>query len=100
MFLKILSILARLGAFTASVIVIGIAGDILKHAAWIKHFLIYVEVIGAFSVLAAFIPPYPNFLLDGFFAAAWLVSAAFMLLETVSVSAACWRHGANGVLVH
>lgn len=84
--LKGLSFLARLGAFAASVIVAGLLAALLvEKPTWISHLVIYIECIAGISIITSLIPPYPNFIYDGFFAVCWLLSAGFSLLVMVSV---------------
>ncbi|KAL2803258.1 hypothetical protein BJX63DRAFT_440241 [Aspergillus granulosus] len=80
MLLSILSLLARLGAVTASLIVVGLNAKFITERLWLTDLLVYIEVAAAVSVLGALVPPYPNFLYDSFWAAVWIVAAIFALV--------------------
>ncbi|KAL4905653.1 hypothetical protein BDW74DRAFT_178020 [Aspergillus multicolor] len=80
MLLKALAILARLGALTSSLIVAGLTAKFLTRSYWLTSFLIYIEVVAAVSIFAALAPPYPSFLYDSFWAAAWIVGAVFAIV--------------------
>ncbi|KAL4982670.1 hypothetical protein BDW68DRAFT_182317 [Aspergillus falconensis] len=80
MLLKALAVLGRLGALTSSILVLGLNARFLTGSSWLRVFVIYIEVVAAVSVIAALIPPYPNFLYDSFWAAAWIVAAIFALV--------------------
>ncbi|KAF9890812.1 hypothetical protein FE257_005383 [Aspergillus nanangensis] len=80
MILTALSVLARLGAVASAIIVLGLNGKFLQNAAWNSTLLIYVEVIAALTVVAALIPPYPNFLYDLVAGLAWVLSAIFAII--------------------
>ncbi|KAL4993973.1 hypothetical protein BDV10DRAFT_189490 [Aspergillus recurvatus] len=80
MLLKALAVLGRLAALTSSILVLGLNARFLTEISWLKEFLISIEVVAAVSVIAALIPPYPNFLYDSFWAAAWIVAAIFALI--------------------
>ncbi|KAL2827265.1 hypothetical protein BJY01DRAFT_255765 [Aspergillus pseudoustus] len=81
MILAILSFLTRLGAVTASLIVVGLNAKSITQRLWLTDLLVYIEVAAAASVLGALIPPYPNFLYDSFWAAIWIVAAIFALVQ-------------------
>lgn len=85
MVLTALSALARLGALAASIIAVGLGASFIQNVAWNKEFLIYVEAIAATSILAAFIPPYPNFLYNLVAGLAWILMAIFMLVVQVHI---------------
>ncbi|KAL3458720.1 hypothetical protein BJX64DRAFT_279647 [Aspergillus heterothallicus] len=80
MILAILSFLARLGALSASLIVVGLNAKFITERLWLTDLLVYIEVAAAASVLGALVPPYPNFLYDSFWAALWIVAAVFALV--------------------
>ncbi|KAL4914613.1 hypothetical protein BDW62DRAFT_213270 [Aspergillus aurantiobrunneus] len=86
MILKTLATLGRLGAFTSSIIVLCLNAKFITEGSWLRDFLIYIEVIAAVSVIAALIPPYPNFLYDSFWGAAWIVAAIFALVAQFAES--------------
>ncbi|KAK2756529.1 hypothetical protein FQN54_005422 [Arachnomyces sp. PD_36] len=83
MVLAPLSFLARLGALGSSVIVLGLGAKFISNRAWSVEFLIYIEAIAVLSILGSLIPPYPNFLYDSVWAAAWLLAAVFALVVQV-----------------
>ncbi|KAL3444309.1 hypothetical protein BJX65DRAFT_297771 [Aspergillus insuetus] len=80
MILALLSLLGRLGAVTASLIVVGLNAKFITERLWLTDLLVYIEVVAAVSVVAALVPPYPNFLYDSFWAAVWIIAAIFALV--------------------
>ncbi|KAL2859325.1 hypothetical protein BJX68DRAFT_261763 [Aspergillus pseudodeflectus] len=80
MILSLLSLLGRLGAVTASLIVVGLNAKFITERLWLTDLLVYIEVVAGVSVVAALVPPYPNFLYDSFWAAVWIIAAIFALV--------------------
>lgn len=90
--IQVLSFVGRLGALAASAIVAGLIGHLLSSTdTQLTEFMIYLEVVAGVSILAALVPPYPNFLYDGFFAAAWLLGAGFCLISLVNLHSGLLR---------
>jgi hypothetical protein len=83
MVLTALSFLARLGVIAASTIVLGLNGVLIADRSWLTGVLVYIEVITAISIVAAIIPPYPNFLYDFIFFIALILGAVFALIVQV-----------------
>jgi len=82
---RFFAFLARLGAFAFSVISLALIALTLAQRDWMDGISIYIVVMGVVSMFAAFVPPYPNFLFDSFFALAWLMCAVFSFLIMVSI---------------
>ncbi|KAL4885418.1 hypothetical protein BJY04DRAFT_230960 [Aspergillus karnatakaensis] len=80
MILTFFGLLARIGVFISSIITIGLNAKFLTKTAWSDELLIYIISIAAFSALACFVPPYPNFLYDLFWALATSLCAVFALV--------------------
>jgi flagellar biosynthesis component FlhA len=81
--IKLTSFLGRVAAFSFSVVALALISLTLSQRDWMDGISIYIVVVGCISILAALIPPYPNFLIDGLFAAAWIIAAAFSFLVMV-----------------
>ncbi|KAL3461149.1 hypothetical protein BJX64DRAFT_277984 [Aspergillus heterothallicus] len=80
MILTFFGFLARAGVFISSIITIGLNARFYTNRAWSDDLIVYIIAIASFSVLAALIPPYPNFLWDLFWALALLLAAVFALV--------------------
>ncbi|KAL2784778.1 hypothetical protein BJX66DRAFT_348009 [Aspergillus keveii] len=80
MILALLSLLGRLGAVTASLIVVGLNAKFITERLWLTDLLVYIEVVAGVSVVAALVLPCPNFLYDSFWAAVWIIAAIFALV--------------------
>ncbi|KAJ0423190.1 hypothetical protein BJY00DRAFT_310319 [Aspergillus carlsbadensis] len=80
MILKLLSLLGRLGAHMASLIIVGLETKFITERLWLTDLLVYIEVVAIISVVAALVPPYPNFIYDSFWAAVWIIAAIFALV--------------------
>jgi hypothetical protein len=85
--IKLTSFLGRGAAFTFAVCSLALISLTLAERDWMDGISIYIVVMGCVSILAALIPPFPNFLYDGFFAAAWGIAALFSFLILVSTKA-------------
>ena len=73
-----------MAAFAFSVISLALISLTLVQRDWMDGISIYIVVMGVVSMLAAFVPPYPNFIFDSFFALAWIICATFSFLIMVS----------------
>ncbi|KAL5336914.1 hypothetical protein BJX70DRAFT_371458 [Aspergillus crustosus] len=83
MILIFLALLTRIGVFISSIITLGLNAKFLTNTAWSDSLLIYIIAIACFSALACFVPPYPNFLFDLFWALATSLGAVFALVIQV-----------------
>lgn len=90
--LKLFAFLGRLGAFVFAVVTLALISLTLVQRDWMDGISIYIVVMSVVSIFASLVPPYPNFLLDSFFAVAWLLCAVFSFLIMVSVDS----HSAYG----
>ena len=82
--LRFFAFLGRVGAFVFSVITLALIALTLVQRDWMDGISIYIVVMSVVSMLAAFVPPYPNFIFDSFFAVAWIICATFSFLIMVS----------------
>ncbi|KAI9369647.1 hypothetical protein BJX61DRAFT_536254 [Aspergillus egyptiacus] len=78
--LTVLAYLSRILVLVSALIALGLNAKFLTLTAWGDQLLGYVVAIAVLSVVAALVPPYPNFLYDLFWALAALVGAVFALV--------------------
>ncbi|KIW05973.1 uncharacterized protein PV09_03158 [Verruconis gallopava] len=77
---KFLSFVSRLGAFAMSVVSLALVSLTLSERDWMDGMSIYIVAVSCLSILVALVPPYPNFVIDSFFALAWIMAAVFSFL--------------------
>ena len=80
---KFLSVLGRMGALVFSLISMALVAVTLVERDWMDGISVYIVVMGVISIFASLIPPYPNFILDSFFALSWFIAAIFSFLIMV-----------------
>ncbi|KIV99470.1 uncharacterized protein PV09_08891 [Verruconis gallopava] len=99
--IKLTCFLGRMGAFAFAVISLALISLTLAERNWMDGISIYIVVMGVVSIPASLVPPYPNFLYDGFFAVAWAVCAIFsfviMFLKSTCYGVANVTPGENYV---